>query len=488
MRIFSRFPLRKIVSLTALAMVIAACVVPSAAPPSIIDVTALKVVVWFERAGVREQIEELESVEIQENDRIAVEEAGRALLRFTNNIVVELFRETGVMVQDARIEPTGSVFLQLKLEHGTARTNLVEQARSRVSIVTDYAVIQPVEPNTEYLVCHAPELTCMVTLRGGAEVEANGEVVSVEAGESSYIFPGEAPSPPICADLTQIDQWIDQKRDSGSVEVLGAIVAGWPQEPCSTTTATATLSETVEPALTPTPSIAGLYLVNPVDGAEYVHVAGGEFTMGADAGVGISNLEQPRHTVTVEDFWIQRTEVTNAQYGRCVAGEACTPPSNDTWDDPARADHPVTHVSWQQANEYAQWAGGRLPTEAEWEKACRSNDGRTYAWGDAPPTAELANFADIVGESTAVGSYPAGVSVDGALDMNGNVWEWTTSLNQAYPYRADDGRESLNTEGERVARGGSFYYTKYQLTCTSRFSLLPNSANEYVGLRIVISP
>ena len=97
--------------------------------------------------------------------------------------------------------------------------------------------------------------------------------------------------------------------------------------------------------------------------------------------------EKPQQTdLYLDAFWIMRTEVTNAQYAKCVEAGACSEPNNTRWNDPAYAEHPVTNVNWEQANAYAKWAGGRLPTEAEWEKACRGTDGRIYPWGDEPPT------------------------------------------------------------------------------------------------------
>jgi len=216
---------------------------------------------------------------------------------------------------------------------------------------------------------------------------------------------------------------------------------------------------------------------------ETVDVPAGEFTMGSDKG---SPSESPSHVVDVNEFWIMKTEVTNQQYASCVRAGACTQPANDGhWRDPAYADNPVTSVNWHQANDFAAWAGGRLPTEAEWEKACRGTDGRTYPWGEKLPTDEMANFGNVITDAVAVGSFPAGASPYGALDMSGNAWEWTSSAFKAYPYKADDGREDPTSADRRVTRGGSFYYTQYTLTCSFRSPVAPDVANPQYGFRLV---
>jgi formylglycine-generating enzyme required for sulfatase activity len=258
------------------------------------------------------------------------------------------------------------------------------------------------------------------------------------------------------------------------------------------TAPTLTSTNIISPAITPAAQLTGALSddgwVNPVDGGVYVYVPGGAFTMGASGAAAVAGQERPAHEVTVAGFWMQRTEVTNEQYGRCVAEGACTPPQRAGWDAPEQAEHPVNYVDWAQAQAYAAWAGGRLPSEAEWEKACRSEDGRTYPWGEQPPTAELANFNNNLGETLPVGSFPAGASPYGLLDLSGNVWEWTTSLERPYPYQADDGREDPDAEGHRIARGGSFYYTQYQLRCIARSGFAPTTANPHFGIRVVISP
>lgn len=214
-----------------------------------------------------------------------------------------------------------------------------------------------------------------------------------------------------------------------------------------------------------------------------VLVPAGEFTMGSDAG---NASEKPAHTVSLDDYWIMKDEVTNEQYAQCVAAGECTKPRDgERWNDPAYADHPVTSIDWHQANDFAAWAGGRLPTEAEWEKACRGTDGRTFPWGEELPTNDIANFGNAITDTVAVGSYPDGASPYGVLDMSGNVWEWTSSLIDPYPYVATDGREDNTMGDRRVARGGSFYYTHYQLTCTFRSPIGASVANPQNGMRLV---
>jgi formylglycine-generating enzyme required for sulfatase activity len=216
---------------------------------------------------------------------------------------------------------------------------------------------------------------------------------------------------------------------------------------------------------------------------ETVPVPGGEFVMGVDGG---NASERPAHTVSLDDFWIMTTEVTNQQYTECVRAGACTKPDDEArWRDPAHALHPVTSVDWHQANDFAVWAGGRLPTEAEWEKACRGTDARTFPWGNDLPTGEMANFGYAITDTVPVGAYLAGASPYGALDMSGNVWEWTSSAIAPYPYAPDDGRENNTLGDRRVMRGGSFYYTHYQLTCTFRSPVGASVSNSQNGFRLV---
>lgn len=196
--------------------------------------------------------------------------------------------------------------------------------------------------------------------------------------------------------------------------------------------------------------------------------------------------EGPQGSIPLENFWIMRTEVTNREYKLCVEEGVCTKPNNARWNDPAYGEHPVTDVTWHQANDYAAWAGGRLPTEAEWEKACRGTEERIYPWGDSAPTADLANYGKNVGNTTPVGKYsPQGDSPYGLEDMAGNVQEWTSSQSLAYPYDAADGRENLGGDAARTLRGGGWNYNGSGVRCATRYNYPPSYWYPYLGFRVV---
>ena len=229
---------------------------------------------------------------------------------------------------------------------------------------------------------------------------------------------------------------------------------------------------------------------NPRDGTDYAFVPAGRFAMGVGGNESATRYERPQHHVNLDDFWISRTEVTNEQYANCVAAGACTPPEiqDIEWDLPGVANFPVTGVTWAQAMAYAEWAGGRLPTEAEWEKACRGTDGRRYPWGDAYPSdygepkyagwngvkayrpiTETNGLVIAVEWPVAVASNPLDTSPTGVLDMANNVAEWTTTIwgdpldaepAFSYPYQADDGRENLENSSKlaHVIRGSPGQY------------------------------
>ncbi len=239
----------------------------------------------------------------------------------------------------------------------------------------------------------------------------------------------------------------------------------------------------------------GSTMVSLKDGMAMVYIPEGEFLMGSEDG---DSDEKPEHTVYLNAYWIDQTEVTNAQYQQCVKDGACSSPyrsssysRNNYYGNSTYADYPVIYVNWNQANDYCEWAGRRLPTEAEWEKAARGTDGRTYPWGEESPNADLANYNINVGDTTEVGSYPAGASPYGTLDMAGNVWEWVADWYGGSYY---DSSPLENPQGPasgdyRVVRGGSWDLHEGYLRTANRLNLVyDNSYYSYPGFRCALSP
>ncbi len=213
--------------------------------------------------------------------------------------------------------------------------------------------------------------------------------------------------------------------------------------------------------------------------SEMVEVPAGTFTMGAD--LAPPGDESPLHVVTLPAFWIHRYEVTNADYRRCVQGGHCNEPQDlRFYADADEADHPVVFATWYDAKAYCSWLDERLPTEAEWEKAARGSDGRDYPWGSEPSPDSL--NAGLRFEGTlGVGSFPAGGSPYGALDMAGNVWEWTADWYEAYP--GSTFRSDLFGKKYKVVRGGSWNHAIQDAQTFHRDIAHPARALAVVGFR-----
>ncbi|MFQ5486878.1 MAG: formylglycine-generating enzyme family protein [Gammaproteobacteria bacterium] len=235
-----------------------------------------------------------------------------------------------------------------------------------------------------------------------------------------------------------------------------------------------------------------------------VVVPAGEFIMGTDRERS-DDYDRPRHKVMLPAYGIDKYPVTNAQYARFVAATGHRPPLH--WQDgkipPGLEMHPVTMVSWYDAASYAQWAGKRLPSEAEWEKGGRGTDGRRWPWGDRMDASRLNTYYGI-GSTTEVTRYPKGASVYGVMDMAGNVSEWTAD--DFLPYEGSDASATVfqgkvpvaSTPQDRaykvvdlvpvdahykVLRGGSWKSDPFSTTTYHRNFTWPHYASDFFGFR-----
>jgi serine/threonine-protein kinase len=239
------------------------------------------------------------------------------------------------------------------------------------------------------------------------------------------------------------------------------------------------------------------------DSSVMVKVPAGEFTMGSDAS-DANRDEKPVHRVYLDEYWIDKYEVTNRQYRKfCDATGRSHPPDPDfrgmSGYFTGYPDYPVVCVSWDDAKAYCDWAGKRLPTEAEWEKAARGTDGRKYPWGNSEPTGSRCNLADRNAEfswsdkkaddgyarTAPVGSHPAGASPHGLLDMAGNVWEWCADWygKGYYGRSASNNPQGPSTGSARVLRGGSWRGNARILCAANRFWFGPSYRFDDCGFR-----
>lgn len=223
-----------------------------------------------------------------------------------------------------------------------------------------------------------------------------------------------------------------------------------------------------------------------LDGMAQVFVPEGEFLMGK--GETRKNADSPQHLVYLDAYWMDKYEISNAMYLTCLQAGECSElvSDNTTYQNWIYRNHPVTYVTWEQANAYCQWAGRRLPTEAEWEKAARGTDGRKYPWGNEAPNPRLANFdGSLIHESVSIYRYPLGASPYGVVNMSGNAREWVADwYSDDYylvtPYANPTGAE---TGTERSLRSGSYNEDKNEIAATARYRHEPQSAGLSRGFR-----
>lgn len=252
-------------------------------------------------------------------------------------------------------------------------------------------------------------------------------------------------------------------------------------------------SSTVE-ATAPTPTFTAepqTARISTMDGMPQIYIPTGTFRMGGMDARRAPD-EVPVHDVTIDAFWVDQLEVTNAMYALCVNAGVCEPPQSsesqrrfDYFENPEFKDYPVVYVTWGQAETYCEWANRRLPSEAEWERAARGDDLRTFPWGEDKPDGTIANFNFIVRDTSRVGSYPLGASPFGVLDMAGNVAEWA---NDFYDFDYYLIAESSNPLGpitssglNRVVRGGSLGDAEINIRVSKRSSVLGSNLKAVPG-------
>lgn len=265
--------------------------------------------------------------------------------------------------------------------------------------------------------------------------------------------------------------------------IIVVLVIGWVIQDSSPSVLLTEKNNTVRIATVDT-------MISDADQMTLIRVPAGEFEMGSEEW---NNDESPVHTVWLNEYWIDQTEVTNVMYQQCVEAGACDRPGGDNYWKDAYQDHPVVMVSWYQAKDYCEWAGRRLPTEAEWEKAAWGGmEGMKYPWGNEGPVCTKGaenggQFNKCEGRTVPVGSFaPNGY---GLYDMAGNVLEWVADWYEKdfygrSPYENPSGPSDGN---HRDLRGGSFINGGVNLRVVHRDDYAPDGWNIMIGFRCAAS-
>lgn len=287
----------------------------------------------------------------------------------------------------------------------------------------------------------------------------------------------------------------------------------------TTVRATSTQSDTTPtipttPTATGTPDPQELLDIDPTGNRISMRlVPAGEFIMGSeaqDAQTECNNSssnpeyycwfedEKPPHTVSLDEYYIDTFEVSNALYGSCVEEGACEQPiqtdsetREDYFGNAEYANYPVIYVTWEMANTYCEWRGASLPTEAQWEKAAKGVENQTYAWGEES-SCERGNFLNCIGDTTPVGNYVSGMSPYGLYDMSGNIWEWVADWYDSDYYANSPSSNpqgpSASISNKQIARGGAWQDPDYLIRTSYRNEFELEKAENSIGFRCARTP
>ncbi len=302
-------------------------------------------------------------------------------------------------------------------------------------------------------------------------------VIWISKGGIASIFP---PSAIIATEMTKLTLILGENPTASTIPMVSPkhLITDTPI-PIALPLFTSTPTSFATPQL-----VIGSTITREKDGMVMGYVPAGSFTMG-------SSYYDDAHQVTLSAFWIDQTEVTNGEYGLCIRAGTCQPPlttkswSHDNYYGNSQfANYPVIYVSWEKAKIYCEWAGARLPTEAEWEKAARGTDERTYPWGEGLDHS-YANYDSGGGDTKQVGSYKSGVSPYGAFDMAGNVWEWVNDWydSRYYTNSPISDPNGPSTGSMKVIRGGAWGYIDGYPRSDNRYSCPPGCEYPALGFR-----
>lgn len=254
------------------------------------------------------------------------------------------------------------------------------------------------------------------------------------------------------------------------------------------------------PTATPTPSptpepLTGTSRISPMDGMTQFYIPSGEFIMGASSDQSTAEAqEKPQHRVILSGFWMDETEVTRGMYKQCISSGNCPDISNELastsgFFDSKNDDHPMVMLTWEQSKNYCEKNGRRLPSEAEWEKAARGTNGRTYPWGETPIDGNLALYGKAVNGTRPVESFPAGMSPYGLLNMIGNAAEWVYDTYSVDYYATSPFENPLgpDTADQKVIRGSSWKDDISLVRISRRSFASQNFKDDDLGFRCVSS-